>query len=339
MITITHTLSAGTLADGTSRGDGSNVPLKAAGFRWSGQLGCWYLPNSRDKSAKSWKIDAAKTALEAAGFEVATEIDNATPGRAFAEAEAERYERADRRADYHADRAGACETDAASRFNAEHQILDMIPPGQPILVGHHSERRHRRDLARAESHLRAGIAAQECGEYHQDRAETSARYQARRESVPTTLRRIEKLEAEQRLIQRRLDGSGHALYGQDRPAAGNYRVRLEARAATIAEELEYWRKHVAEQEAAGVKIWSRAEFTRGDYVRFLGSWYEVLRVNAKSITIPAMINDGPIVRKEGARCTWTDTIPYDKVTGRKSAEEIAGILAEADRREHAEADA
>jgi hypothetical protein len=330
MITITHTRDAGTLVDGTSRRDGSNVPLKSAGFRWSRQLGCWYLPHSRDNSAKSWKISAAQTALEAAGFKVTTEIDNATPGRAFADAEAERYERAERRADYHAGRAGACDSEAASRFGAEHQILDMIPPGQPILVGHHSEGRHRRHLARAESHLRAGIAAQERGEYHEQRAETAGRFQARRESVPTTLRRIEKLEAEQRLIQRRLDGSGHALYGQDRPAAGGYRVRLEARAADIAKELEYWREHVKRAEASGAKLWSRADFTKGDFVRFLGTWYEVLRVNAKSVTIPAMINDGPIVRKDGARCTWTDTIPYHKVKGRKSAAEVAALLAEAD---------
>ncbi|WP_132290495.1 DUF3560 domain-containing protein [Kribbella sp. VKM Ac-2568] len=31
---------------------------------------------------------------------------------------------------------------------ARRQISDHIPLGQPILVGHHSERRHRRDIER-----------------------------------------------------------------------------------------------------------------------------------------------------------------------------------------------
>ncbi len=51
--------------------------------------------------------------------------------------------------------------EAAGRLAIERRILDAIPMGQPILVGHHSERRHRRDLARAETNLRKGIAAQE----------------------------------------------------------------------------------------------------------------------------------------------------------------------------------
>ena len=80
-------------------------------------------------------------------------------------------------------------------------------------------------------------------------------------------------------------------------------------------------------------MWTRADFTKGDYVQSRGTWYEVVRVNAKSLTIPAMINDGHIVHKDGNRCTWTDTVPYHKVRGRKSAEEIAAIIAEADRRE------
>jgi hypothetical protein len=55
----------------------------------------------------------------------------------------------------------------AKREGAD-RIADGIPFGQPILVGHHSEGRHRRDLARIESGMRAAI---ELG----DKAETQAR--------------------------------------------------------------------------------------------------------------------------------------------------------------------
>jgi hypothetical protein len=39
------------------------------------------------------------------------------------------------------------------------RIGDGIPFGQPILVGHHSERRHRRDAAKIEQNMRKGVEA------------------------------------------------------------------------------------------------------------------------------------------------------------------------------------
>ena len=119
--------------------------------------------------------------------------------------------------------------------------------------------------------------------------------------MPTTLRRIKKLEAEQRQAQRRLDGTDR-FYDYGNPASGAYRERLLILVADRDEQLAYWREHVRKaQEEAGVKVWSAADFTKGDYVRFLGTWYEVLRVNAKSLTIPAMINDGNVVTKANSR--------------------------------------
>lgn len=48
-----------------------------------------------------------------------------------------------------------------ARADAAHkraqEIAHVIPLGQPILVGHHSERRHRRDLERIESSTRRGF--------------------------------------------------------------------------------------------------------------------------------------------------------------------------------------
>jgi len=344
-ITITHTRAEGTLLTGSSKGDGVYDVLRTLRTSWkpSRSLGCIFLGQSRDKAAKTWRINQAADALRNAGHTVTVEIDD-TEARSFAEAEAERYERAERRADYHEEHAGKAAAASDAAWQAEHRILDNIPLGQPILVGHHSERRHRRDLDRAESLRRRGMAESERSEYHSDRAEAADRYQAGRENIPTTLRRIEKLEADERRIRAGL--VGRPEYYQDdagdwkcrlvKPSDG-YRVRLESELAAVREQLTYWREHVAKAQANGVKVWSRADFIKGDYVLFHGTYYAVLRVNAKSVTIPAMINDGPIVHKDGNRCTWTDTVPYHKVKGRKSAEEIAEIMAEVERREAATA--
>jgi Domain of unknown function (DUF3560) len=49
------------------------------------------------------------------------------------------------------------ENKSDAKRDAADRISDGIPFGQPILVGHHSEKRHRRDLAKIESGMRAAI--------------------------------------------------------------------------------------------------------------------------------------------------------------------------------------
>jgi hypothetical protein len=339
-ITITHTRADGTLIDGSAKGDGVWEILRDQRHNWkcSRHIGL-YLGQSRDRAAKTWHIERAAEALRNAGHEVTVTIDD-SEARSFAEAEQERYERAEARAEYHEEHAGKAAAASDAAWQAEHGILDVIPMGQPILVGHHSERRHRRDLDRAEALRRRGMAESERSEYHADRAEAAENYQARRENIPTTLRRIAKLEADERRIRAGLVGRPDYYQDDDgnwkcrliKPQ-DDYRARLESELAAVREELAYWREHVQAAEANGVKVWGPADFTKGDFVQLRYGYYEVLRVNQKSLTIPALISDGPVVTKANSRMSWTDTVPYDKVTGRKSAEEMATILAEVERRE------
>jgi len=336
MITIRHTRAEGTLIEGSRKGDGVWEVLRDQRRNWkfSRSIGL-HLGQSRDKAAKTWIIDAAATALRAAGHVVTVEIDDAER-RSFAEAEAERYERAEDRAETFSGFAQNAVARSDAAYATAHQIADMIPMGQPILVGHHSERRHRRDLDRIDNGMRRSVEEGRKAEHYEQRAETAEQFQARRESVPTTLRRIEKLEADRRSWQRALDGEpdGRTLRNRETdahvPAHGKYLERVKIELEQIDEQLAYWRALVAKRQAEGVKVWSREDFTKGDYVLLLGTYYEVIRVSVKSVTIPAMINDGPVVHKDGNRCTWTDTVPYHKVKGRKSAAEMAQILADAE---------
>lgn len=56
-------------------------------------------------------------------------------------------------------RADRLRSEGNARIEGARRIGDMIPLGQPILVGHHSEKRHRRDIARIDSGYRKGFAA------------------------------------------------------------------------------------------------------------------------------------------------------------------------------------
>jgi hypothetical protein len=60
---------------------------------------------------------------------------------------------------------------AEGAFGRSREIADMIPFGQPILVGHHSEGRARRDAQRIHDGMRKGIEEQDKAAYWARRAE------------------------------------------------------------------------------------------------------------------------------------------------------------------------
>lgn len=75
-LSISHTHEAGSLLDGTARGDGSNHVLKRHGWRWSRSIECWYLPHSRDRVSKTAVLEATATELRAHGFHVDVDVDD-----------------------------------------------------------------------------------------------------------------------------------------------------------------------------------------------------------------------------------------------------------------------
>ena len=62
------------------------------------------------------------------------------------------------------------EQEAAARFAGVRRIADAIPLGQPILVGHHSERHARADQRRIHNGMRAAVDAQNMAEHHTSKA-------------------------------------------------------------------------------------------------------------------------------------------------------------------------
>jgi hypothetical protein len=53
---------------------------------------------------------------------------------------------------------------------AARERLEMIPLGQPILAGHHSEKRHRKDLNRIDRHFAEAKEHHDKAEYFRRRA-------------------------------------------------------------------------------------------------------------------------------------------------------------------------
>lgn len=330
-IRITHTHADGTILTGSSKGDGVYEIVRQHGFRWSPHVGI-YIRGSRDHRPQLWRIESAKKALEDAGFTVEVDIDDCA--RPTADVEADRADRlADRQAALE-DKAARLGDRSAARLTGARQTYDLIPMGQPILVGHHSEGRHRRDLARAEANMRKGIEVGEQSEEAARKAKASEQHQQYRETGPVTERRIQKLEAEERGILRDMEpcaisgkevkpeGQGKTIecrlcwneitLGVTVPDHGRRisQATGEQRLAEVRDALAYWRRHLQELIDNGYRKWGPDDFSKGDYV-LAGAfgWAEVLRVNKKSLTIPSGYS-------------WTHTVPYDEVRGKRTAVEM-----------------
>jgi precorrin-6B methylase 2 len=103
-------------------------------------------------------------------------------------------ERAERFEEYQEKRA----TDAERAHAAVSEIADAIPLGQPILVGHHSQRRAERDAERIENGMRKAVRMWQTSEYWKDRAAGAIRHAKYKELPAVRARRIKGLEAERR---------------------------------------------------------------------------------------------------------------------------------------------
>ena len=340
-ITITHTHEDGTLIGGSAKGDGVYEILKGLRGNWR------YFPSirkiglgqSRDKTAKTWDIGQAAEALRKAGHEVTVSIDE-SQRRTVAEIEADRAERAEARAERYEERAENRSEQANADYAKARQMGEAIPFGQPMMPDHHSYGRDRNYRAKmSRTYDRAFEGMDEAKELAR-RAEAAQANQSHRESIPATLRRIEKLEADLRGVNRNL--AGRLEYVSD--DAGGYTLkrvmpgegrkdRLEQMGADLQEQIGYWRGHIAEAEAEGGKVWTRTDFAKGDFALTRWGWVEVLRVNAKSLTHPWGANAVhlEVVTRDNVKTAlgtpgWTDTTTYDEIRGRKSAAEMAGVL-------------
>lgn len=108
---------------------------------------------------------------------------------AFQEKRERRIERLRARAE-----AAATASDAA--LSKARTLGNMIPMGQPILVGHHSERRHRRDLARIDANMRKGVELGKEAEELARRADAAESNEAVSSDDPEAVRKLREDMAE-----------------------------------------------------------------------------------------------------------------------------------------------
>ena len=296
MITITHTPAEGTLIDGTSRGDGTNVILSPLGWRWSRSLSSWYVPRSRDTTPNLITIERTADQLRSDGHDVTVEVDDTR--RSTAEVEDDKIDRQQQRTEHLTARAERIAAAADQADHRAHDIAGRVPFGQPILVGHHSEGRMRAHYRRVETAQRTAVELDRAATTAAAAAGSAAATTGARYSPVTVANRIDRLGAELRAAQRSHDHAARAGHSDSLD-------RLAGVIADLTDQLGYWQDVRNEQIDAGTATNYGPDTVRpGDLVRIRGTWRKVVHANKKTVSVETGYS-------------WTDTTPYHEIQAQR----------------------
>ncbi|MEM8561512.1 MAG: DUF3560 domain-containing protein [Pseudomonadota bacterium] len=180
--------------------------VKAAGFKWAPKQDLFVAPG--------WSPEREDLCIELAGEITAEQTTVAER----AEAKAARLEAL----------AGKREREAYGYVAAAERISERFAFGQPILVGHHSERKARKDQEKMNNAMCRSVACFEAVDYWNYRASAVERHANQKTCRRTTLNRIKTLLADLRTYQRRINHGQFALARwQDIAALEDERQRHE----------------------------------------------------------------------------------------------------------------
>ncbi|PMD95504.1 hypothetical protein BWI97_14205 [Siphonobacter sp. BAB-5405] len=207
-------------------------------------------------------------------------------------------ERAENRSDRYAVKADKTRDEAYRSQNKAVDMLRVIPMGQPILVGHHSERGHRRLIQKSDDAMRRGVQGEKKADYYDQRA-VSAQITADASQLKDKGYLMRRIKENQKTIN---------TY-QKKWKPGTFETRdgyLDA-----VEKLAFYQRKLAELAASGVVVVSKEVLKKAGAtaVKFWDGWREIVRINEKSVTVTTGYS-------------WTRTVPYDEIKDwRPKAEE------------------
>lgn len=280
--------------------------LKKLGFGRAYKQGCFYA---------AWTPEREDVVLELCDGKIDNE-DSTLADRA--------EDRAERFASYSTN-AGKRATAAA---RASDEAVEGIPPGQPILIGHHSEKHHRAAIAKAQRNATKSVEEFHKSRWWAERAENVLSHAGRKHQPGAISRRIKKFEAKVRMHERRIDPKG-ADWAQDLDWLRGFEEKGEVEISAIWQrrkvrnirwivhlrgQIAFWQVILADAGGVPADEWAD-EFEVGGWVRGQYGWGQIERINKAggrinsvsldraTFTVPYMIR---IIKYERIREYQTD---------------------------------
>lgn len=200
---------------------------------------------------------------------------------------AEKIEREQVRAENRAERAehSAEKADAKSDalYSYAKKMADIIPFGQPILVGHHSEKSDRNFRNKIHNTFGKAFAEMDKSTYYKEKAERArATADGSKYSNPGYLsNRIREVEKDLRKYQRGLKGKLYET-SPEKEVSEETRTFYTKKIEVKTEELEFY-KHCL--ETCGQEIFTKEKLKGKKFVRINNQWEEIVRLNPNTVSV------------------------------------------------------
>lgn len=243
---------------------------------FSGSRSCW---RSRGKINSSGHII---NWLKQNGFE-----DKGTQWEklSFGEKVEREQEKAADRVERMADRQSKAEKESDRRYQTAHEISSHIPMGQPIMVGHHSEKRHRRDIEKIDTNMRKSIEASDKAGYYGDRLK-NAEYTAEGKKYKNAgylMNRVKECNARIKECERGLQGKSY-VYSQPTEISEERRSYWNGQLEEAKDKLGYM-LFCLEQIREDKGVWDKESLAGKTKVKIGGRWREIVRCNPTTVSV------------------------------------------------------
>jgi len=239
----------------------------------------------------------------------------------LAERAAERNERAIQYSDNAKDR----KTDAWARSR---KATAGIPFGQPILVGHHSERRHRNAIEKSRRLSAKGMEELHKENYWTARAQASLDYAERKFKPRTVYNRIKKLEAEIRKQERYIDPNNERWHHDKEWMRSFHKYteqEIDRRWESRCAHAERWIGHLQSQVAFWKTIYAASaqvpadreqfEISVGDWIRGRSGWGQVKRITRRDGEILSVSLDKKTLKESW----WPHVVKYQEIAEHRTS--------------------
>jgi hypothetical protein len=157
-------------------------------------------------------------------------------------------------------------------YQASNNAVAGIEPGQPILMGHHSQRKHQNALKRSDKAMTRCCEESKLAKHHENKAANAEYALEKRETPDFCVRRINEAET----IIRKLGREGrqnewHYANAQEKT------IYWKQRLATIAPD---WAAAGYKNPITPAKVGKQTHCKHKDF-----GWYEVASINRKTVTV------------------------------------------------------
>lgn len=199
---------------------------------WSKSQNCWV---SKGKAENCYHL---KDQLKGLGF-----IEKGSVGEriSFEEQVRRQQEKAEERVERAEGRAQNAEQRSDQLFDKAKEMASVIPFGQPILVGHHSEKRDRNYRDRIHNTFGKAFKEQEKADYYSRKAETARdTAEGKKFKNPAYLnKRLKECDKNIRLLERRLKGKLYS-YSPEQPISEKSREFYTERLKEEQDKKQYY---------------------------------------------------------------------------------------------------